>query len=123
MARILVVDDDEHVRALVTRLLQLHGHEVETAVDGAEAIDLIREKRYDLMIIDRLMPNMNGIDTVTMIRSNPEFNYLKILMFTQTSLTKNVDEAFEAGVDGYILKPIDMDRLIGKIASTLENAT
>ena len=73
MARILVVDDEEPIRDLVKRLLCLHGHSVDTVIDGTEAVDQLQKKRYDLMIIDRFMPKMSGVDAVAMIRSSPKF--------------------------------------------------
>jgi DNA-binding response OmpR family regulator len=119
MARVLVVDDEEQVRAVLLRLLKLHGHVVETASDGAEALDKLEKKPYDLMIIDRNMPRLTGIEAVAMIRSSAKLAGMKILMVTQASVTKEVDQAFEAGVDGYVVKPFDFDRLAAKIEKTL----
>lgn len=119
MARILVVDDEEPIRELVKRLLSMHGHTVTTAADGTEAVDLIQNGRYDLMLIDRAMPKMSGIDAVTLIRTSPKYKDLKILMVTLTSLNKDIDEAFEAGIDGYVVKPFDLNRLLEKVEDTL----
>lgn len=119
MARILIVDDEEAIRDLVKRLLSLHGHSVDTASDGTEVVDQLQKKHYDLMIIDRSMPKMSGTDAVTLIRSSPKFKGLKILMVTLTSLNKDIDAAFEAGIDGYVIKPFDMNRLLEKVESTL----
>ena len=119
MAKILVVDDEEPIRALVKRLLSLHGHAVDTADDGAAAVDQLQKKRYDLMIIDHFMPKMSGIDAVAVIRSSPAFRDLKILMVTLTSVTKDIDEAFEAGIDGYVIKPFNMNQILEKVEKTL----
>lgn len=119
MARILVVDDEEPIRALLKRLLALHGHVVDTAADGEQAVDQIQKRRYDLMIIDRQMPKMSGIDAVALLRTSPRFKDLKILMVTLNSVTKDVDQAFEAGVDGYVVKPFDMEKLLAKVERTL----
>jgi CheY-like chemotaxis protein len=119
MARILVVDDEESIREVVRRLLSLHGHTVETAVNGAEALDRLQNRKYDLMIIDRFMPKMSGVDAVAVLRTSPKFKDLKILMVTMTSTTKDVDEAFDAGVDGYVVKPFDMNKLLEKVNLTL----
>jgi CheY-like chemotaxis protein len=119
MARILVVDDEEPVRALLKRLLALHGHAVDTAEDGAQAVDQVQKKSYDLLIIDRHMPNMSGVDAVAILRTSPRFKSLKILMATQDSVIGSVDQAFEAGVDGYVVKPFDMKKLLAKVDRTL----
>ena len=122
MARILVVDDEETVRAVVKRLLTLHDHSVDTAADGAEAIDRLQKRRYDLMIIDRNMPRMSGVEAVAVIRTSPRFKDLKILMVTQESTTKTIDEAYERGVDGYVVKPFDMNKLLQKVKLALPPA-
>ena len=120
-ASILVVDDEEPIRALLTRLLLLHGHTVESASDGAQALDLLSAKRYDLLIIDRNMPKMSGVDVVSAIRTSPKHKSLKILMATSTSVNKEVEAAFEAGVDGYVLKPFHLDQLVSKVDRTLKS--
>lgn len=119
MARILVVDDEEPVRELLKRLLSLHGHAVDTANDGTQAVDQVQKKHYDLMIIDRAMPKMSGLEAVGILRTSPKFKALKILMVTMTSFTKDVDAAFEAGIDGYVVKPFDMKKLLKKVEDTL----
>ncbi len=119
MARILIVDDEESILALLRRLFTLHGHEVDTAADGAQAVDLVQKKKYELMLIDHYMPNMTGVEAVALIRSSDKFNDMKILMVTQASVTKEVDEAYQAGVDGYVVKPFEMDRLLEKVQETL----
>lgn len=119
MARILVVDDEEAIRALLKRLLALHGHAVDTADDGAQAVDQLQKKPYDLLIIDSRMPRMSGLDAVAIVRTSPRFKTLKILMATQDGVSGSVDKAFEAGVDGYVLKPFDMPKLLAKIERTL----
>ena len=119
MSRILVVDDEEPVLALLKRLLTLHGHSVETAADGGLAVDLLLKKSYDLMIIDRFMPRMSGVEAVAVLRTSPRFKNLKILMVTQDSLGKDVEQAFEAGVNGYVVKPFNMEQLLTKVAKAL----
>jgi two-component system chemotaxis response regulator CheY len=119
MAKILVVDDEEAIRALMKRLLSLHGHDVDTADDGAAAVDQLQKKHYDLMLIDHFMPVMSGLKAVSVVRSTPKFKDLKILMVTLASYTKDVDEAFEAGIDGYVVKPFNMKQIMDKIELTL----
>lgn len=119
MACILVVDDDEHIRSLISKLLGLHGHEVDTANDGAEAIDRLGKRDYDLMIIDRNMPKMSGIDTIAIVRTSPNLRHLRILMVTAARVPKNIVEAFETGIDGYVIKPFDLSSLLGKVEKTL----
>jgi DNA-binding response OmpR family regulator len=120
MASLLVVDDEEQIRTLLRKLFSLHGYAVETASDGDVAIDMVQKKPFDLMLIDRMMPKMSGIDAVSVIRSSPKFKTMKILMVTSAELIEEIDEAYKAGVDGYVIKPFDINRLLDKVAETLK---
>lgn len=117
--RILVVDDEAPVRLMLTKLLTLHGYSVETADDGAQAIDRLQEGRCDLMILDRYMPVMDGLTAASIVRSSAKFDGVRILMLTGDSVTKDVDASFDAGIDGYIVKPFVMKHLLEKIARIL----
>jgi CheY-like chemotaxis protein len=119
MARILVVDDEEGVRALLKRLLGLHNHAVDTVNDGAEAIDQLQRKHYDLMIIDHRMPKITGPEALAVIRSSDKLKTLRVLMLTGVSLIKDVDEAFEMGILGYLIKPINVKKLLEKVEGSL----
>lgn len=120
MARILIVDDEASIRDIASKLLSMHGHTIATAADGAMAIDMLGKETYDLMLLDHFMPNISGIQVVSIVRTSPKFKKLKILMLTSMSVTKDVEEAFEAGIDGYIIKPFTMKHLIEKVEKTLQ---
>ncbi len=119
MAHILVVDDEESIRALIREVLSLSSHTFEEAGNGAEALERIRATKYDLVIMDRNMPRMDGIQALTLLRASPQFKDLKVLMCTSSSVTKEVDEAFAAGANDYILKPINLQALVKKVAKAL----
>ena len=119
MARVLIVDDEDAIRIVIQEVLAAQGHEFETAADGREAYEILSRKTIDLAIIDRNMPGMNGIEVVQLIRQNPKMRGLKILMCTGSSVTKEIDEAFNAGADDYVLKPLNFPALLGKVAKTL----
>lgn len=119
MAHILIVDDEEAIRDLIKEVLAINGHSFDMAANGAEALEKIRGKKYDLVIMDRNMPKMTGIQAATMIRTNPKYNDLKIIMCTSASIAGEVDEAFQAGATDYILKPINLQLLSGKVAKHL----
>ena len=122
MARILVVDDEDSIRELIKEVLSMDGHTLETAGDGAQALELIRKTNFDLVILDRNMPTMTGIQALAILRSNPSYKGLKVLMCTSASVTKEVDEAFAAGANDYILKPINLAMLQGKVKKHLAKA-
>ena len=119
MARILIVDDEESIRDLIKEVLISQGHEFELAANGVEAFEILRKKTIDLAIVDRNMPGMTGIEVVQLIRQNPQTKTMKILMCTGSSVTKEIDEAFNAGADDYLLKPLSFPALLGKVAKAL----
>jgi two-component system alkaline phosphatase synthesis response regulator PhoP len=119
MARILVVDDEESVREFISDLLAMGGHAVDQACDGLEAVSMARKKRYDLVILDRIMPKTDGIMTLTILRCDPKLQGLKVLVCTSVSVNKAVEEAFAAGADDYILKPINIQALLAKVQALL----
>ena len=119
MARILIVDDEEAIRDLIKEVLSGGGHEIHLAEHGAQAFEILRKKTVDLAIIDRNMPGMTGIEVVQLIRQNPKTVGVRILMCTGASITKEIDEAFAAGADDYVLKPLNFAQLLGKVAKAL----
>jgi len=119
MARILIVDDEESIRDLIKEVLSTGGHEFHLAENGAQAFELLRKKTVDLAIVDRNMPGMTGIEVVKLIRQNPKLAGIKVLMCTGASVTKEIDEAFAAGADDYVLKPLNFAQLLGKVAKAL----
>ena len=119
MARVLIVDDEESIRDLIKEVLLAQGHEFELAANGVEAFEILNKQPIDLAIVDRNMPGMTGIEIVQLIRLNPKTKGLKVLMCTGSSVTKEIDEAFNAGADDYILKPLSFPALLGKVTKAL----
>ncbi|MCX5790280.1 MAG: response regulator [Elusimicrobia bacterium] len=121
MARILVIDDEASICDLLKEILAGHGHQVETAADGREAVQLVRKNPYDLLILDRNMPHMTGLEAARMIRADTTSanRNVKILICTSASFPREVDEAFDAGANDYLLKPINLKTLMRKVESLL----
>jgi CheY-like chemotaxis protein len=122
MARVLIVDDEEAIRDLIKEVLITQGYEFEVAAGGSAALEILRRKTIDLAIVDRNMPGMSGIEVVQLIRQNPKTKSIKVLMCTGSSVTKEIDEAFAAGADDYVLKPLSFTALIAKVAKALAAA-
>lgn len=116
MAHILICDDDATVRNLVKDVLSMSGHTFDEAENGSLAIAALKKKPYALLIIDRNMPVMDGIQTVTLLRTDARFKDMPVIMCTSVSITKEVDEAFQAGANDYLLKPVSVKHLIDKVA-------
>jgi two-component system, chemotaxis family, chemotaxis protein CheY len=122
MAHILIVDDEDSIRELIKEVLAMDGHTFDMAADGSQALEKIRAKPFDLVIMDRNMPTMTGIQALAILRAHPKFKELKVLMCTSASVTKEIDEAFEAGATDYILKPINLQMLLGKVTKHIAKA-
>ena len=116
MAHILVVDDDLSIRTLIKEALAMRsGHTFDLAARGAEALEKIRSARFDLVILDRTMPEMDGIQVLKKLRSNPGTSTLKVLMCTGAGMMADVEEALRAGASDYIVKPLDIAKLSIKV--------
>jgi CheY-like chemotaxis protein len=120
MARILVVDDDMAVREVIKEVLHEQGHSCDMAADGGEALEAIRNTRFDLVILDRQMPAMDGIQTLTALRREPANKDLRVIMCTSANTVDAADEAFRVGANDYIVKPVDLQRLCDKVARNLK---
>jgi len=117
-ARILVIDDDEGIRRVLSTVLEDAGHLVDTAKDGGDAIQRAATTRYDLALIDIRLPDMDGTKLLTkMDESNPRI--VKIVVTGYPTL-QNAVQAVKKGADGYVTKPVDMGRLLETIAYYLK---
>ena len=105
--RILVVDDDMHIVEMVKVNLELDGAVVATASNGAEGIKKAESFKPDVILMDWMMPKMDGVEAVKHIRKNPKLKKLPVFMLTAKTQMDDVDEAFKAGADNYITKPFD----------------
>ena len=115
MSRILVVDDDPDVLRVVDKVLRLSQHEVFTAVDAIKAMDLLNASKYDLLITDANMPQFSGFELVRTVKNNKRFDRMAIAMLTGLREKKDIEKAIRAGVDDYIIKPIDPMLLLEKV--------
>jgi len=115
MARILVVDDETEIRDLIKDVLVVGGHSIETAANGAAALALLRGKRYDVVILDRNMPGISGIEVLAQLRRLPSCKGVKVMMCTASGTMGDVDDALSAGADDYLVKPLDLALMQQKV--------
>ena len=120
--RVLVVDDSDVIRTLITVNLELEGFEVVQAVDGQDALDKVNEVRPDVMTIDVRMPRLDGFDTVERLRSDPRTHDLKIAMVTACAQESDLRRGDEVGVDAYVTKPFDPSTLVRTVRDLVERA-
>jgi CheY-like chemotaxis protein len=110
--RVLVVDDDEAVRQIVTLNLQFEGFEVATAVDGQDCLEQVGEVRPDVVVLDIMMPRLDGWETLARLRADPATAGLKVLVLSARAMEADLRRGDRAGVDAYMTKPFDPDELV-----------
>lgn len=119
-ARILVVEDDSAVRDALQRALSFEGYTIETATDGAVALSSIREDPADLVVLDVMMPHVDGIETCRRIRASGDT--VPILMLTAKTAVGDRVEGLDAGADDYMAKPFALDELLARIRALLRRS-
>ncbi len=117
---ILVVDDDANIRELLRQSLQNQGYAVQEAKDGLDAIYQIKVKKPDLIILDVMMPQINGFDTAAIIKNDPTKMDIPIIML---SIFEDKKRGYQLGVDKYMTKPIESNKLMKEIGFLLSQGT
>lgn len=112
MKRILTVDDSTSVRQMVGFTLRKAGYEVVEAVDGKDGLAKASSEKFDFIITDLNMPNMDGIQLITEVRKLPGYSFIPVLMLTTESQAEKKDAGRKAGATGWIVKPFNADQLI-----------
>jgi diguanylate cyclase (GGDEF)-like protein len=120
--RLLVVDDDPDIARFIEVNLRTHGFEVHLASDGVEALEKAQEIRPDLVLVDVMMPRMDGFQVVDHLRSDPRTANTSIIMLTAKALTADKVLGITAGADDYIIKPFDPVELVARVKGTLRRA-
>jgi CheY-like chemotaxis protein len=118
--RVLVVDDSDVIRTLITVNLELEGFEVITAVDGQEALEKIELVLPDVMTIDVVMPRLDGFTTVSRLRADPRTRHLKIAMVTACAQEADIARGRAVGVDAYVTKPFDPETLVRTVRDLVD---
>ncbi|MEN9833219.1 MAG: hypothetical protein RL753_373 [Bacteroidota bacterium] len=116
---ILLVDDDPDIREFVTFNLAKEGYNVVTAKDGAEGVEAVKKHRPDLVLLDVMMPGMDGIEACEAIRSNPEIASTLIAFLSARGEDYSQVAGFDAGADDYITKPIRPKVLVSRVKALL----
>ena len=119
MAQILAVDDSASMRQMVAFTLKGAGHDVTEASDGKQALDIAKSKKFDLVLSDVNMPNMDGIALTKELRTLPDFKFTPILILTTESGTDKKQDGKAAGATGWIVKPFNPDQLLATVKKVL----
>lgn len=117
---ILVVDDDPNARDIVKTFLESRGYSVVTACDGKDAIAAFEDIRPNLVLLDVMMPGMDGWEVARIIKNHPDFSEVRVVMLTARGDFMDKHEGLRSGADDYIVKPVDLDTLAERIEQNLQ---
>lgn len=120
LGRVLVVDDSDIIRTLISVNLEMEGFEVVTAVDGQDALDKVLETAPDVITIDVKMPRLDGFDTVARLRADPRTSHLKVAMVTACAQESDLRRGAAVGVDAYVTKPFDPATLVRTVRDLVD---
>jgi CheY-like chemotaxis protein len=119
MAKILLVEDNEMNRDMLSRRLVKRGYEVEMAVDGKQGVDMASEINPDIILLDMSLPVMDGWEAAGLLKGNDGTKSIPIIALTAHAMAGDKEKAMAAGCDEYDTKPVDLKRLLGKIEALL----
>lgn len=120
---ILLVDDHEDALYAGKRMLEHAGYKVITAVDGEEAFKTIKEQKPDLILLDIMMPKVDGLEVTRRLKHDRDLKYIPLILLTAKSSLDDIVEGLDAGADGYIIKPFKPEELLARIKSALRMRT
>ena len=122
MSKILLVEDNEMNRDMLTRRLERKGFEVVIAIDGQAGVDMASSSNPDIILMDLSLPVIDGWEATRQIKANPAMQSIPVIALTAHAMAGDEQKALEAGCDDYDTKPIDLKRLLGKIENLLGSA-
>jgi DNA-binding response OmpR family regulator len=120
MRRVLVVDDNEDIRALLRYVLSTRGIDTDEAAGGAEAIAAVSRQAYDMVLLDVQMPDMDGWDTLASIRAKD--GRIRVVMCTVKASLADVEHGWVLGCDGYVTKPFDVETILSEVEAVLDRS-
>ena len=120
MPKVLVVDDDEAVRQLLNTVLKMEGYEVAMARDGREAIRMAEEQSFDAILLDLMMPNLSGEDTLRVLRDRERSSATPVIIITAKEGDEPVVETTVAGADAYLTKPFEPQTVLALLRRLVE---
>ncbi|MDK0862131.1 response regulator transcription factor [Clostridium perfringens] len=120
--KVLIVDDEEHIRELIKFNLKKEGYGTEVAVNGTEALKIIREIKFDLILLDLMLPEIDGLEVCKEIRRNEETSDIPVMMITAKGEEFDKVLGLELGADDYITKPFSIRELMARVKALLRRS-
>ncbi len=118
---ILVVDDEENIRNILEYNLKLHGFKVYQAEDGPTGLELAREKKPGMILLDWMMPGLNGLQVLEKLKADQSTEKIPVVMLTAKKMLADIVKTLYAGVDDYIVKPFEPEELCEIVRRKVEN--
>ena len=122
MARVLVVDDHPDILALTVAVLELAGHEVDTAQNGREGVDKAVDREPDAIVLDIMMPVMDGLEALKILQTETTSRIPVLLMSAKTDIS-DIEAGLAAGAVGYLTKPFNPNALLGELSRALSSSS
>lgn len=113
--RILVVDDDPVIRVLIEEYLSNQGYEVMVVADGSECLDTLSDFQPDILVLDLIMPELNGVDVLKSVRANPNTEKLPVLMLSANTDTEAVTDSYKVNANKYLQKPFNLKEVLDAV--------
>jgi CheY-like chemotaxis protein len=120
---ILVVDDDMMARMTAGQCVKQAGHTAAMAEGGVRAMEMLQSDKYDLVLLDLLMPDMDGFEVLRQIKENPQFKDIPVIMASGADEAESMAKCIQMGAAGHLAKPLDSVLLANLIAGCMENLT
>lgn len=120
MAKLLIVDDEKQLVEMVQMRLEANGYEVLTAGDGQEGLQMAKTEKPDLIMLDVMMPKMDGYKVCGLLKNDARYKHIPIILFSARAQQEDTDIGKEAGADAYVTKPFDPPVLLAKIKALLK---
>ena len=117
--KILVVEDELISQKILSVRLEINGYKVITAQDGEEALKKAKKEKPDLIMLDLMIPKINGYEVCRMLKFDDEYKDIPIIVLSSLNLQEEREKAFKSGADEYFIKPFDLDLLLVKIKSII----
>ena len=119
--KILIVDDEPSIIVPVQFLMEQNGYDVMVAFSGEEAMEIIADAKVDLILLDIMLPVIDGFEVCQRVRENPQWNKIRIILLTALGSDANVEKGLALGADAYITKPFSNVEIVEKVKELLGN--
>jgi len=123
MAKILVVDDEIQLIEMVQMRLEANGYDVVAANDGEEGIEKVKSENPDLIILDIMMPKMDGFEVCKILKNDPQYSKIPIIFLSAKVQEEDLENGKEKGADAFVKKPFETSELLAKITELLQKSS